>query len=97
VPRRDLKAEDVLARVKYIMNCEPGETWKSGDILKAIDLGGRYCGLWSDKDPVQGLSFEQLVLAADRVVRGDLASAAVPADQSAKAATVEVNQGAAKA
>jgi phage terminase small subunit len=57
-----LRAEDVLARIKYIMNCEPSEKWRSADIVKVIELAGKFCKLWSDKVEVEvGVSLEQLI------------------------------------
>src|SRR5437868_4356422 len=43
-----LKAEDVIAKLRRVAFSEPGATWKSGDVLKALELLARYFRLFED-------------------------------------------------
>jgi hypothetical protein len=62
----DVKATDVVARLRCIAMSDPGGMWSGSDVLKAIEMLGRWLKMFSDKVEVTGgLSFEQLVLRAD--------------------------------
>jgi phage terminase small subunit len=42
-----VKAEDVVAKLKQIAWSTPSETWRSSDILKALELLGKHLKMWA--------------------------------------------------
>ena len=58
----DVKATDVVARLKRIAMTEPGETWKGPEVMKAIELLARYLQMFGTEAVVLSkVTLEQLV------------------------------------
>jgi phage terminase small subunit len=56
----NVRAEDVVAKLRQIAWSTPGGTWRSSDIVKALEILARHLGMFQDKlsvdihDPDQG-------------------------------------------
>jgi phage terminase small subunit len=62
-----VKAEDVVARLKRIAWSQPGDDWRAGDILKALELLGKHLGMWTEDAADRGPTLAELVDAAMRL------------------------------
>lgn len=64
----DVKAADVVARLRGIGMSDPGVTWTGSDVIKALELLGKYLGMWTEKvdHTSGGMTLEQIVLLADK-------------------------------
>lgn len=72
-----VKAEDVVAKLRSIAWATPGETWRSSDVVRALELIGRHLGMFTDKvvvaadDGGAGAGLVLLPLEHDCPLEGD--------------------------